>query len=329
MVAFAHIPVLVHEVLEALCVGPGGTYVDCTAGGGGHASEILKRLGPEGRLLALDRDTAAVEATRLRLAAVAHELGAQAARWDVIHAPFSSLDEVLETEEVDAGSVDGLLADLGVSSHQIDVAERGFSFLQDGPLDMRMDPTASVTARKLVNELPERELSALLYELGGEKQARRIARAIVGRRKDRPFEGTLDLADFIEATKGGRRGARIHPATRSFQGLRMRVNQEGTELDRLLSSGLRWLRSGGRWVFLTFHSGEDRPVKHHFKQLSLDCVCPPAQPVCTCDHRASLRLPKPWTRKGSEEEVRSNPRARSARLRVAERLSPLESPDAS
>lgn len=325
---FAHTPVLLEEVVEALVLTPGSTIVDCTAGGGGHSARILQDLGPRGRLIALDRDPSAVAAATAKLTAAASGLGDGAASWEVVHAPFSSLSSVLEQRGIGPGSLDGILADLGVSSHQLDVPERGFSFAQDGPLDMRMDPGGAPTAADLVNELPEAELADILFQLGDESRSRRIARAIVRRRSEQLFERTDDLASFIEGALGGRRGARTHPATRSFQALRMKVNAERSELDSLLAQGLRWLRPGGRWVLITFHSGEDRPVKRRFTELSRDCVCPPAQPICTCDHRATLRLPKPWTRTASDEELAANPRARSARLRIAERLSIEESPDA-
>ena len=325
---FIHRPVLVQEVLDALVLSPGGTYVDCTAGGAGHASEIVRRIGSSGRLIALDRDGDAVKAATERLSGVAAELGDAAPSWEVVHAPFSRLDSVLSERSVARASIDGILADLGVSSPQLDRPERGFSFGADGPLDMRMDPDQPPSAADLVNQLPEEELARVLYTLGDESQSRRIARVIVQRREDQPFERTADLAAVIEKAKGGRRGARTHPATRSFQALRMKVNEELDELGSLLDSGHRWLRPGGRWVLITFHSGEDRPVKRRFTELSRDCVCPSAQPICTCDHRASLRLPRPWTLTATDDEIAANPRARSARLRIAERLPHPENTDA-
>jgi len=324
---FIHLPVLLSEVTEALSLQPDSLIVDCTAGGGGHSSEILRHLGPEARLIALDRDPNAVRAATERLSAVAAALGDQSAQWEVVHSPFSDLDSVLSERGIPLSSVDGLLADLGVSSPQLDMSERGFSFMNDGPLDMRMDTTCGETAADLVNELPESDLADVLFRLGDEKRSRRIAGALVRRREEQPFERTSDLASFIEDVLGGRRGARTHPATRSFQALRMKVNGELDQLETLLQAGLRWLKPGGRWVFITFHSGEDRPVKRRFTELSRDCICPPAQPICTCDHRAQLRLPRPWSLTASAAELENNPRARSARLRIAERLPPVESAD--
>jgi 16S rRNA (cytosine1402-N4)-methyltransferase len=324
---FQHLPVLLSEAIDALKLQAGSVVVDCTAGGGGHSSEILRRLGPEGHLLSLDRDPRAVQAASERLTKVAQELGAEAPRWEVVHAAFSELDTVLEERGIKDGGLTGLLADLGVSSHQLDVSERGFSFMKDGPLDMRMDTSQGETAADLVNGLNETELADILFRLGDERRSRRIARALVERRKDEPFVRTADLAQFIESTLGGRRGAKTHPATRSFQALRMKVNGELDQLDVLLTAGLRWLKPGGRWVFITFHSGEDRPVKRRFTELSRECLCPPAQPICTCSHLPSLRLPRPWTLGPSQSEITANPRARSARLRIAERLSSPESVD--
>lgn len=325
---FVHLPVLLSEVCSALQLRPDSLIVDCTAGGGGHSSEILRQLGPAGRLIALDRDPAAVRAATARLQATAASLGEAAPSWEVVHSPFSSLGSVLTERGVVPNSIDGLLADLGVSSPQLDVADRGFSFMSDGPLDMRMDTTSGETAAQLVHRLSEYDLADVLFRLGDEKRSRRIARELVRRREEAPFERTSDLASFIEEVLGGRRGSRTHPATKSFQALRMKVNGELDQLDVLLDAGLSWLRPGGRWAVITFHSGEDRPVKRRFTELSRDCICPPAQPVCTCSHRAQLRLPRPWSFAASESELHTNPRARSARLRVAERLALTESPDA-
>ena len=322
---FVHLPVLLNEVTEALVLEPDSLVIDCTAGGGGHSSAILRSLGPRGRLIALDRDPRAVVAARTQLSSQSAEMGEAAPSWEVVHAAFADLDEVLQERGIQPQSVDSLLADLGVSSHQLDFSERGFSFMQDGPLDMRMDTSRGSTAADLVNELPEKDLADLIFRLGDERRSRRIARELVRRRTEQPFERTLDLATFIEQVVGGRRGSKTHPATRSFQALRMEVNGELGQLETLLNAGLRWLKPGGRWVFITFHSGEDRPVKRRFMELSRDCICPPAQPICTCSHRATLRLPRPWTLKASQTEVDTNPRSRTARLRIAERL-PEEEP---
>lgn len=324
--SFQHEPVLLQETTEALALVPDAFVVDCTAGGGGHSSALLRALGPGGRLLALDRDPRAVRAATETLSAAAAEMGEGAPRWDVVHAPFAELDQVLRERDVAPQSLDGILADLGVSSHQLDSQDRGFSFRNDGPLDMRMDTSRGPTAAELLAELSEQELADILFRLGDEKRSRRIARAVVSRRSEVPFTRTADLAVTIEKALGGRRGAKTHPATKSFQALRIALNGELDQLDSLLEAGLRWLKPGGRWVFITFHSGEDRPVKRRFTELSRDCVCPPAQPICTCDTRPALRLPKPWTKTASDEELAANPRSRSARLRIAERLAPEHPP---
>ncbi len=310
---FAHEPVLLAETIAALAPPTGGIAVDCTAGGGGHSHALGEALGAGGRLIALDRDPAAVDAARARLADLD-------CAWQVVQAPFSELDRVLEEAGIGRGSVDAILADVGVSSHQIDSAERGFSFAADGPLDMRMDPTTGDTAADLVNHLDEVELADVIFRLGDERQSRRIARTIVRRRETEPFARTADLAAVIERAVGGRKGARIHPATRSFQALRIAVNGELDQLDSLLRSALAWLKPGGRLGVITFHSGEDRRVKRWFALLRQDCVCEPKGPTCTCGWHAQVRLPqgKGWT--AGPDELARNPRARSARLRVAERL---------
>lgn len=320
MILFSHEPVLLRETIAALAPPTGGLAVDCTAGGGGHSRALGEALGADGRLIALDRDPSAVAAASARLADLA-------CSWKVVQAPFSELDAVLAAEAVAPASVDAILADIGVSSHQIDTAERGFSFGSDGPLDMRMDPTGGPTAADLVNDLEESELADVLFRLGDERQSRRIARAIVRRRGVEPFARTAELASVIQASVGGRKGARIHPATRSFQALRIAVNGELDELDRLLRSALAWLKPGGRLGVITFHSGEDRRVKRWFALLRRDCICEPHGPVCTCRWEPQVRLPKGkgWT--AEPDELARNPRARSARLRVAERLdTPLMAP---
>lgn len=317
---FHHVSVLLDEAIEALAIRPGGTYVDVTAGGGGHSLAILERLGPGGVLVAMDRDPNAVAAARARLAAALAGKSSPAPRVEVIHGAWSVLGSTLEGLAIQEGSVDGLLADLGVSSHQLDAPERGFSFQQEGPLDMRMDTTQAVRACDLVNDLPERDLQSLLRELGDERDSRAVARAIVRRRGERRFETTMDLAEVISRAKGGRRGKRVHPATRAFQAIRMSLNQEQDELRVLLDSGLRWLCPGGRWAVISFHSGEDRAVKHHFRALAQGCDCPPAVPVCRCGKVPEARLLHRRGRSPSDAEVRANSRARSARLRVLERL---------
>lgn len=320
-VPFQHEPVLLRETLDALRPRPEGLYVDCTVGGGGHSAAIAARLAAGGRLIALDRDPDAIEAARCTIdAALADRPEPLRPRVDLVHAPFSQLGPELRALGVVPGQVDGLLADLGVSSPQLDRPDRGFSFGRDGALDMRMDPSTGVSAAELLATIEEPELTALLRQGGEARNARRIARSILWARKVRPIDSTAALADIVEKAVGGRRGSRIHPATRTFQALRIRVNDEDGELTALLDQGLAWLRIGGRWAVITFHSGEDRPVKRRFVELARDCVCPPTDPICTCDAMAQVLLPSPrgWT--ASPDEITRNPRARSARLRLAERL---------
>ena len=315
---FEHRSVLLEESVSALALRPEGLYVDVTAGGGGHSAAILAELGVGGRLIALDRDLDAVSAARKRLAEVA--AGAVAASFEVVHSPMSRLSEVLRARAIEPATVDGILADLGVSSHQLDTAGRGFSFAHDGPLDMRMDRSTGSTAADLVNNTDEMALADLIYRLGDEPKSRRIARAITQRRQQRPFARTADLAEVVSRALGGRRGARKHPATRTFQALRMALNDEAGELHHLLQSALEWLAPRGRLALISFHSGEDRVVKRHLASLASSCSCPSSLPVCVCGESARVRL---LGRKGitaSQAELEANPRARSARLRVAEVL---------
>jgi 16S rRNA (cytosine1402-N4)-methyltransferase len=322
---FHHLSVLLEECIDALAIREDGFYIDVTAGGAGHSAAILERLGPGGRLLAMDRDLEAVAAAGARLKMV-HGDRVDAPDFEVVHAPMSTLASVVQEREGRTGCVDGILADLGVSSHQLSTAERGFSFSHDGPLDMRMDRSCGVSAAELVNDTPEVELANLIYRFGDEPKSRRIARSLVQRRVTQSFTRTADLAEAISRACGGRRGAKTHPATRTFQALRMVVNDEAGELAVLLDCAVGLLRPGGRLAVISFHSGEDRVVKQHFARLATVCTCPPSVPVCVCAGRASVRLP---VRRGitpSATELSINPRSRSARLRIAETLSALEEP---
>ncbi len=318
---FQHVPVLLEETLEALAIRPSGTYVDCTAGGGGHSAEIASRLGAGGTLVALDRDSEAIEAARARLDGVlSGRTPEDRPRIELIRSPFSELDAVLRQLGLERGGVDGLLADLGISSHQVDTASRGFSLQQDGPLDMRMNPEGGQSAAELLASIDVKDLSQLLRDLGDERQAWRIARAIVREREREPILRTAQLAEIVSRAAGGRRGARIHPATRTFQALRIRVNEEDRELGTLLDCGLEWLAPGGCWALISFHSGEDRPVKRRFAGLRKGCVCPPSSPICTCGELPRVELPPGGGITASPEELARNPRARTARLRVARKL---------
>lgn len=307
---FTHQPVLMKEVLELLAPGPGKVYVDATVGGGGHAAAVLEQ-GVQ-FLLGVDRDPMALQAATERLGPFGARVALKAGR-------ASALSQFVE--EAGLQGVDGVLADLGVSSPQLDRAERGFSFRQNGPLDMRMEPSLEVTAADIVNRASERELTRIFREYGEERHASRVAFALVKARGVAPIATTLELAHLVERAIPGSRGPqRIHPATRVFQALRIVVNQELTELSLLLDAAYRVLRPGGRLVIIAFHSLEDRIVKDFFRTKAASCVCPLEQLVCQCGKRVELRIltPRPWV--ASEGECAANPRARSARVRGAEKI---------
>jgi 16S rRNA (cytosine1402-N4)-methyltransferase len=292
-----HVPVLLEASLECLNVRAGGVIVDATLGLGGHSAAIARRLGPTGKLIAFDRDENAMAKAKARLAVLAEELGDQMPKVEFVPRPFSEIAEV-----VLPGTLDGLLADFGVSSMQLDEAHRGFSFRSDGPLDMRMDPRSELTAQQVVNQADEEDLANLIYEYGEERRSRRIARAIV---RARPITTTAELARVVSAAAPSMKGDKIHPATRTFQALRIRVNDELGEIQSLLQSAGSLLKPGGRVVMISFHSLEDRLVKDSFKEAQRD---------------GSLEslMKKPVV--ASEEESLRNPRSRSAKLRAAEKL---------
>ncbi len=308
---YGHQPVLLEECLEGLQIRPEGIYVDGTLGRAGHSLEIVRRL-KGGRLIALDRDMTALEAARERLADYMD-------RVTLVHTNFSALKQVLEELNL-LGQVDGMLFDLGVSSPQLDEAERGFSYMQDAPLDMRMDTTAALTARDVVNTWDEAELRRILSAYGEERYAQRIAAAICRRRAERPIETTLELVEIIRGAMPAQAlREKQHPAKRSFQAIRIAVNGELDELPPMLSAAVEGLRPGGRLAVITFHSLEDRIVKQTLRDLATGCTCPPEFPVCVCGRKPKLTLVsrKPVT--AGEEELARNPRARSAKLRLAER----------
>ncbi len=283
--------------------------VDCTLGAGGHARLLLEAIQPGGRLLAVDRDPAAVARGRARLSGFVPPP-------TVVRGDFADLDRIARQRGFDA--VDTVLFDFGVSSVQLDDPGRGFSFQAEGPLDMRMDPDSPTTAETVVNELSERELAGVIRKFGEERWAARIARFIV---QARPLRTTGDLRRAVEGAIPRSAWPRtIHPATRTFQAIRMLVNDELGSIERGLKAALSILTPGGRMAAITFHSLEDRLVKSFFIAESKDCVCPPQQPVCTCAHRASLRVLTRKPVRPSDEEVRANPRARSAKLRAGERI---------
>ena len=292
-----HVPVLLDEALQYLNVRPGGTIVDATLGLGGHSSEIAKRLGPQGRLICFDRDPEAMAKAKLRLEEVAAEIGSDIP--EVVYEP-RAFSEAAQT--IKPGSIDGLLADFGVSSLQLDEAHRGFSFRSDGPLDMRMDTRSGETAGQVVNQEDENELADLIYEFGEERRSRRIARAIV---RARPIATTAELAQVISAAAPSMKGDKIHPATRTFQALRIRVNNELGEIETLLKSAPSLLKPGGRLVLISFHSLEDRQVKDSFREAARDKVL-------------EVLTKKPIV--AEEQEQLRNPRSRSAKLRAAEKV---------
>jgi 16S rRNA (cytosine1402-N4)-methyltransferase len=302
-----HLPVLYNVVLSALRPDPGSRFIDGTVGAGGHAWGLLEASAPDGELLGLDRDPAA-----LRIAA--ERLGSYGTRAILRQVSFAAM--AAATEAVGWDMVDGVLLDLGMSSMQVDDPQRGFSLLHDGPLDMRFDPAATDTAADLVNNLQAGELADLLTRFGEEPRARRVAQAIVAAR---PIRTTRALAQVV-ASATGYKGGRTHPATRTFQALRIAVNGELEAVEQGLQQAMGCLRPGGRLAVIAFHSLEDRAVKQFLRRESTDCLCPPRQPVCTCGHRAGLKQITRTPIRPDDDEVARNPRARSARLRVAERL---------
>ena len=308
-----HIPVLLDETMHWLRPRPGGVYVDATLGGGGHAEAILERILPGGRLIGIDRDDAAIDAAARRLQRFGEAVV-------IVRDNFAAIKEVLARQDLQ--QVDGILFDLGASSMQFAEAERGFSFQESGPLDMRMDRRQSTTAADLVNRLPERDLADLIWRYGEERWSRRVARGIVAAR---PLETTEELAGLVARSIPRRAWPRgLHPATRSFQALRIAVNDELLNLEKALPNAAEVLREAGRLCAITFHSLEDRTIKHTFLRLSRGCTCPPGTSACTCRGQRWLRVltKKPVT--PTPEEIERNPRARSAKLRAAERIATTE-----
>jgi 16S rRNA (cytosine1402-N4)-methyltransferase len=306
-----HRPVLLQETLKFLAPERGGLFVDCTVGLGGHSEAILKSSS-ESRVLGLDLDPAALDYTRRRLAPFGE-------RFRAVQANFRQIDLILR----EAGERDplGVLADLGVSSLQFDSAERGFSFRFDAPLDMRMDPTTGATAADLLNQLPESEIARIIFEFGEERHSRRIARRIVeSREQGKPITTTKELAELVQRALGGRKWNQIHPATRTFQGLRIAVNRELEGLAEFVESAIDLLEPGGQFVVISFHSLEDRIIKHELRRLSGHCQCPPRLPVCSCGARAAVEILTRRPVTPDAKEVDENPRARSAKLRACRKL---------
>ena len=308
---FHHVTVLLNETVNAVVSNPSGRYVDCTLGGAGHSQRILSKLGASGKLICFDQDRQAIQH--------AEEILGQDERVTLINRNFEALEVSLQ--ELDLLPVDGIIFDLGVSSPQLDEAERGFSYMQDAPLDMRMDPSGSLNAREIVNTWSEEALAQLIWKYGEEKWSKRIAQFIVQARHERSLETTGDLVQAIKAAvPAAVRRSGPHPAKRTFQAIRIAVNDELGVLDRVLDQAMRCLDHGGRMGVITFHSLEDRIVKERMRSWLGRCTCPPELPICRCEAKA---IAKVLTRKPilpSEEEVEQNPRSRSAKLRVAEKI---------
>lgn len=319
---FHHLPVLLQECLDGLALREGGVYVDGTLGGAGHSSEIFRRLGPDGRLFGIDRDQDAIQAATQRMALLAQPGGP---RFCALRGNFHDAKALLGAQGVD--KIDGALLDLGVSSHQLDEGARGFSYHADAPLDMRMDQSQALCARTIVNEWSEADIARILRDYGEENWAVQIARVLCDRRKARPVETTGELVEIIDAAipKKFRKKDSSHPARRTFQALRIAVNDELAPLEQALRDFVDLLSPGGRLCVIAFHSLEDRVVKNTFRNLCDPCVCPKSFPVCVCGRRPSV---SPVTRKpitASPEELEANPRARSATLRIVEKLAQEES----
>lgn len=305
----AHKPVLLDECIEALSIRPDGVYVDGTLGRAGHSSEIAKRLGAGGCLVGIDRDSDAIEAGNKRL-------GEYKDKVKLYHGNFRDMAYILD--ELGISGADGILLDLGVSSPQLDEAERGFSYMEDAPLDMRMDRSCGMTAAELVNTAAEEELSRILFEYGEERYSRRIAGNIVRYREKKRIETTLELVGIIKsAMPSSALREKQHPAKRSFQALRIAVNDELGALTQVLENAVGCLNAGGRLAIITFHSLEDRLVKKSFKQMANPCTCPPELPMCVCGKKPMIDIVTGKPIVPTPEEIERNPRARSAKLRVA------------
>ncbi len=308
---FVHKSVLLDECMEALHIRPDGIYLDGTLGGAGHSYEIARRL-TTGRLIGVDRDTVALQAAGQRLAEFAD-------RVTTVHSNFCEIDAILDG--LNLTGVDGMLFDLGVSSPQLDDAQRGFSYMADAPLDMRMNRDDALTAADVVNTWPQEELRRILFEFGEERYAPLIAAAIVRRREQCPIETTMELVEVIRsAMPAAALREKQHPAKRSFQAIRIAVNDELGSVDRMLQAALRRLNSGGRLAVITFHSLEDRIVKNAMQAAAKGCVCPPEFPVCVCGKKPVVKLISRKPIVSGARELEENPRARSAKLRVCEKL---------
>jgi 16S rRNA (cytosine1402-N4)-methyltransferase len=309
---YLHQPVLLKEAIELLNPKWGGVYVDATLGGGGHFSEILKRIGPDGKAIGIDRDEDAIKNARDKFSVFPNVF--------IIHGNFKNIKRIIES--LGFQTVDGVIFDLGVSSYQLEEKSRGFSYMQDAPLDMRMDKSQKLTAKDVVNNVEKKELARILKEYGEERWADRIAEFICERRKIKPIERTGELVDIIKAAIPARaRRQGPHPAKRTFQALRIFVNDELEILSPSLKDAVELLKPGGRICVISFHSLEDRIVKHTFKELARGCTCPKDGPLCGCNRQENLKILTPKPILPSQDELENNPRARSAKLRAGEKLS--------
>ena len=309
---FKHIPVLFHEIMDIMAPQPGEVFVDCTLGGGGHSRGFLERMGDDGRLIGIDQDTNALQAAGANLA----EFGD---RVTYVHSNYNNLDEILNTYAPDG--VDGILFDIGVSSHQLDEKDRGFSYMQDAPLDMRMNQSQKFSAWDVVNTYSEDELHRIIKEYGEERWAKRIAKFIVEFRQNKPVDTTGELVDIIKrAIPKGAREEGSHPAKRTFQAIRIEVNDELGVLTRTITVAAKHLKKGGRLGIISFHSLEDRIVKEQFRYLASDCICPPELPFCQCDKVSEVKI---LTRKpvvATQEELEANSRSKSAKFRAVQKI---------
>lgn len=309
---YKHVSVLLAEVLEYLDCSKGSTVVDCTLDGAGHAEAVAELIAPTGLLIGIEQDIAAIDAAKRTLARFGQQI-------QIIKDNFKNIDNILRRLNVQ--QVDAFLFDLGVSSHQLDTPERGFSYKLQGPLDMRMDRETKITAAVIVNAYPEKKLAEIIRRYGEEPWAKRIARFIVEARERKPIEKTLELAEIVKKAipaAARRRGG--HPARRTFQALRIEVNQELENLGQTLIECVKWLKAGGRLVVISYHSLEDRAIKETFKELATGCVCPPSFPLCQCGRQPLVRILTKKPVCPSKEEIARNPRADSAKLRAIEKL---------
>ncbi|AZV55993.1 16S rRNA (cytosine(1402)-N(4))-methyltransferase RsmH [Clostridium sp. AWRP] len=307
---FKHVPVLLNETINSLNIKEDGIYVDCTLGGGGHSFEILKRLSDKGRLIGIDEDTSAINATRERLNKFKNIT--------YVHNNFYYIDEILEELKIE--KVDGILMDLGVSSYQLDESERGFSYMKDAPLDMRMNRDSSLSAYEVINNYSEENLHNVIKDYGEENFSKRIAKFIVAEREKAPIKTTLQLVDIIRNAIPARFQKEGHPAKRTFQAIRIEVNGELKILNKAVEDSVKRLNTGGRISIITFHSLEDRIIKTKFKKLENPCTCPPDFPICVCGKKPIVKIINKKPIIPTEEEKEKNSRSKSSKLRTAEKI---------